>query len=234
MPRIPDADDAFIAFARLHADLWSGQGTAPTIGLSPEQITETLAATAAAEAADVAAQQARSASKAATAAKRQAIATLEGVFAADVATIDAHALATKDPGVYTRAQIDAPKTPSERPAPPAPTDLRATVQSNGSVVLSFKATTGGGATYLVQRLTTSIQGVESPYEFVGFASDDKRYIDTAVPEGVRSIGYRVAARISTGLQSPWSVTRTVPFGSQNNGPIGRIAPMTPEDHKAAG
>lgn len=235
MPRIPDTDEAFIDFARLHADLWAGgQGGPPDIGLDPSQLVETESATAAAEAADIAAQNARSASKAATAAKRQAIKNLQDVIAADVATIDAYALSTKDPGVYSLAQIDAPKTPSERQAPPAPTDLRATVQSDGSVVMSFKVAAGGGATYLVQRRTEPLEGTPSAYEFVGFASDDKRYIDNAVPEGIRSVGYRVAARISTGLQSEWSVTRTVPFGSQNNGPIGSIAPVTGEDQKAAG
>ena len=242
MPRIPDTDEAFIDFARLHIDLWiGGQAGGPDIGLTEAQLTETESATAAAEAASLLAKQARSASKAATAAKRQAIAALEDVFAADVATIDAYAMSTKDPSVYQRAQIDAPKDPSERSAPPVPTDLMTTVDTDGSIELSFKVSAGGGASYLVQRRTTSIEGVESPYQFVGMADENKRFVDTAVPDGVRSVGYRVAARISTGLQSDWSPTFTLPFGSQGGtsaaaakDKAGSIEPVKAADQKGAG
>lgn len=234
MPRIPDTDEAFINFSRDHIDIWSGGQTPPDTGLSSAQLAATEAATAAAEAADLAARQARTLAKTRTAAKREAIRNLRAVIGGDMDTIDAYAKATGDPGVYQRAQIPAPKSPSERDAPPVPTDLRTTVDTDGSVELTFKVAAGGGASYLIQRRTTSIEGLESPYQFIGFADDEKRFVDNAVPDGVRSVGYRVAARISTGQQSGWSVTRTIPFGSQANGPVGSIEPVKAEDQKGAG
>lgn len=232
--RIPTDDPSFIAWARTHSDIWNGGQAPPVIGLDPSELASFEEKTVAAESAYAAMQAARQASLDATSLKDTLFAELRAEASADLARIDAYATTTGGPGVYPLAGIPAPKTPAERTAPPAPTDLKATVETDGSVELSFKATTGGGATYLVQRRTTSIEGVESPYVFLGFADDDKKLTDTAVPEGVRSVGYRVAARLSTGPQSAWSVTRTVPFGSQGNGPIGSIAPVNPEDQQAAG
>ena len=232
--RIPNDDASFIAWARTHADIWAGGQTPPAIGLSPAEVAAFAAKTAAAEAAYSAMLAARQASLDATALKDTRFADLRAEASADLSRIDAFATTTGNPGVYPLAGIPAPKTPSARTAPPAPTDLRTIVGTDGSVTLTFKATTGGGATYLVQRRTTSIEGLESPYAFMGFAGDDKKFVDNAVPEGVRSVGYRVAARLSSGPQSGWSVTRTIPFGSQDNSPVGRIEPVNPEDQMAAG
>ncbi|MFI4916860.1 MAG: hypothetical protein ACIAS6_10195 [Phycisphaerales bacterium JB060] len=233
--RIPNTDEGLINFSRDHIDVWSGgQGTPPDTGLSSAQLAATESATAAAEAADLAARQARTLARTRTAARREAIRNLRAVIGGDVDTIDAYAKATGDPGVYERAQIPAPKTPSEREAPPAPTDLRTTVDTDGSVTLTFKVAAGGGASYLVQRRTEPLEGSPTPYVFIGFADDEKKFVDSAVPDGVRAVGYRVAARISTGLQSGWSVTRTIPFGSQANNPAGSIEPQKAEDQKSAG
>lgn len=232
--RIPTADPAFIAWARTHADIWIGGQTPPVIGLDPGELASFEQKTAAAEAAYQAMQAARQASFDATALKNTTFAALRAEASADLARIDAFASTVGGPGVYPLAGIPAPKTPTARTAPDAPTDLRATVGTDGSVAMSFKATTGGGATYLVQRQTTSIEGVTSPYAFLGFADDEKRFIDNAVPEGVKSVGYRVAARLSSGPQSAWSITRTVPFGSQNNSPVGSIRPVRMGEQKNAG
>ncbi len=232
--RIPTDDATFIAWARTHANIWNGQGVPPVIGLDTAELVSFEEKTAAAEAAYLAMQTARQASLDATALKDTTFAALRAEASADLSRIDAFASTEGGPGVYPLAGIPAPKTPSERTAPGAPTDLRTTVDTDGSVALTFKATTGGGATYLVQRQTTSIDGLTSAYEFLGFADADKTFTDNAVPEGVRSVGYRVAARLSSGPQSSWSVTRTVPFGSQNNSPVGSIRPVTKEEQKDAG
>lgn len=232
--RIPKDDPGFIAWARTHSDIWNGGQTPPVIGLDPSELASFEEKTVAAEAAYAAMQTARQASLDATALKNTLFAELRAEASADLSRIDAFASTVGGPGVYPLAGIPAPKTPAARTAPDAPTDLRTSVGTDGSVDLTFKATTGGGATYLVQRQTTSIEGVTSAYEFLGFADDEKRFTDNAVPDAIKSVGYRVAARISTGPQSPWSVTRTIPFGSQNNGPVGSIRPVTKEEEKDAG
>ncbi|MFI4914968.1 MAG: hypothetical protein ACIAS6_00500 [Phycisphaerales bacterium JB060] len=218
MARAPKPEAAFIKWSRLHADLWTsgppGGGPPPDVGIDEAQLLATLAACAKAEAAYTAMRRARSAAKAATHAKDTALAELRAAMGADVSIIDAHAKATKDPGVWERAQIPAPRDAAERTAPPAPTDLRASVDTDGSIDLTFKVASGGGALYLVQRVTTPLEGPSSPYEIVGFAGDDKAFTDDAVPEGLKSVGYRVAVRLTTGPLSDWSVTCEVPFGSQ--------------------
>ena len=233
--RIPRTDATFIAWARQRANQWAGgQGGPPEIGLDPSEIAAFEAKTAAAEAAYQQMLDMRSAARDATSAKDVAFADLRLEASSDLARIDAYATTTNDPGVYPLAGIPEPKTPSERGAPGAPTDLRSTVGTDGSIELTFKVATGGGATYLVQRRITAIDGVVGQYEFIGFADENKTFTDTAVPTGIQSVGYRVAARLSSGPQGGWSQTLTVPFGSQSFGPVGSIMPEDPEDAQQAG
>ena len=218
MGRIPIGDAALLAWARTHADRWSpAHGQPPMIGLDNAQRARFRDKADAAEAAYAAMQAARQRALDATAAKDAAFAILRREASADLARIDAHAATTGDDTTYARAGVRAPKTPGQRPAPPEPTDLRTRIDTDGSIRLSFKVTTGGGASYLVQRTTTGPDGVQTPYEFLGFAEKNKTYIDRAVPIGLKSVGYRVAARLNTGAVSPWSVTAVVPFGSQSGG-----------------
>lgn len=239
MPRIPDTDEAFIDFARLHIDLWTGgQSGGPDIGLTEAQLTETESATAAAESAALLARQARSASKAATAAKRQAIKALEGVFAADVATIDAYAMSTKDPSVYQRAQIDAPKDPSEREAPPTPVFGPVVQNSGGVIAAGFKVTAGGGAQYTLQRRDTALDGSITEWRAVATLTE-KAFEDPTIPLGLRKVEYRVRAQISTGAASPWSNEVGFNFGSMGSqaGPqatAGSIVSVSAKDQKSAG
>ncbi|MCW5756505.1 MAG: hypothetical protein KIT54_04635 [Phycisphaeraceae bacterium] len=239
MPRAPKPEAAFIQWSRHRADVWSGgQGQPPHIGLDEQQRLEALAASAQAQAAYKAMLAARSAAKAATVAKNNAVARLRKVMGAGVATIDAFALASGDPSVWVKAQVPEPKDASARTAPPRPTDLRATIASDGSVRLTFKVASGGGALYLVQRVTTPLSGRRDPYEFIGFAGEDKTFTDNAVPEGLKSVGYRVAVRLSTGLMSDWSVTCEVPFGSQKAVFVGKeagsVVPVKGAAQKATG
>lgn len=251
MGRIPNGDAALLAWARTHADRWSpAQGQPPMIGLDNAQRARFGEKTDAAEAAHSAMLAARQRALDATAAKDAAFAILRREASADLARIDAHAATTGDEATYARAGVRAPKTPGQRPAPPEPTDLRTRINTDGSIRLSFKVATGGGASYLVQRTTTGPDGVASAYIILGFAEKNKTYIDRAVPTGLKSVGYRVAARLNTGAVSPWSVTAVVPFGSQRGAaargagagksagqrksPVGGIRPVETDARKDAG
>ncbi|MFI4917445.1 MAG: hypothetical protein ACIAS6_13185 [Phycisphaerales bacterium JB060] len=235
MPRFPKNEAAFITYAKQRiADWKGGQAGPPDTGLSAQQLTDTENAVNEAESAYNAMLAARNSARTATGTKNDKLEALRAIFGADVDTIDAYAKATNNPGVYTLAGIPKPKDASEREAPPAPTNLRAVVDTDGSVDLTFKVAAGGGATYLVQRVLTPIGGAPGPYEFMGFANDDKTFTDNAVPEGIKSVGYRVSARLATGPQSSWSQTLIIPFGSQSNNPAGSIAPTEAKDQKDAG
>ncbi|MEQ9095591.1 MAG: hypothetical protein RIE32_04945 [Phycisphaerales bacterium] len=235
MPRFPNAEAAFITYAKQRIAEWKGgQAGPPDTGLSAQQLIDTENAVLEAESAYNAMLAARNSARTATGTKNAKLEALRAIFGGDIDTIDAYAKATNNPGVYALAGIPAPKDPSVRDAPPAPTDLRAVVDTDGSVDLSFKVAAGGGATYLVQRILTPLDGAPGPYEFMGFAKDDKTFTDNAVPEGIKSVGYRVAARLATGPQSSWSQTLIIPFGSQANNPAGSIAPTEAKDQKSAG
>ncbi|MEQ8315912.1 MAG: hypothetical protein RIE77_08550 [Phycisphaerales bacterium] len=215
MARVPDTDAAFLDFAREHIDVWSGgEEPPPVIGLSSQQLLDTESATAAAEAADQAAREARNASKAATVAKRNAFAALEAIIGADIDTIDAFAKATQDPDVYALAQIDPPKEPSERPAPPKPTDLALTSFPDGSLRLSFKVS-AAGAVFEVQRSTTDLVGQDSPWTTIA-VTGEKMYTDPAVPGGLRSIQYRVRGILGNNNAGEWSTPEPLSFGSQGS------------------
>lgn len=238
--RYPRTDAAMLNWAAHHATVWEGgQGGPPDIGLSAQQLVDFRNSVDSAESA-YSNQIAKAAeSLAATEDKQTAFEDLLGQIGSTMATIDAYFKTTRDPGVYSRAQVPTPKDPSERPAPPQPTNLVATLRLDGTIEVAFKAATGGGAQYLVQRQTTSVDGVTGDYVFLGFADDDKKFVDTAVPEGLKSVGYRVSARLSTGLSSDWSPTYTLPFGGSQGesgqaATAGSIAPVSGEDQQAAG
>ena len=241
MPRVPDTDAEFLTFARERADIWAGgQSGPPIIGLSAQQISDTEAATAAAEAADAEARNLRNLSKAATIAKRAAFANLEQVIGADIDTIDAYAKATKDPLVYQKAQIDPPKEPSERPAPPQPTVDLPVMLTNGRIRVDFTVAAGGGAQYQIQRRDTPLGGQAGSWVNLNTVAE-KFYVDEAVPTGLLKVEYQVRAQISSGAASDWSLPAPFDFGSQGSaggpqatGRAGSILPVKGEDQKGAG
>lgn len=238
MPRTPIAEQAYIAFARQHYTVWSGDGgQAPAIGLSSLQLQETSDATDAAEAAYAAALAARDASKAATEAKDIALEALRQVIGADIDTIDAFAKATQDPGVYVLAQIPAPKDPSSREAPPAPTFGELLQTGSGFICGTFTVASGGGAQYQLQRRDTPLGGTTGAWTVVGVLGD-KTFEDQGVPMGLTKVEYRVRAQLSTGVASPWSNEVGFNFGSQGSplSPItaGSIVPVTTGEHRIAG
>ncbi|MFI4916489.1 MAG: hypothetical protein ACIAS6_08295 [Phycisphaerales bacterium JB060] len=238
MRRTPIAEQAYIAFARQHYTIWSGGGAQPpVIGLSTLQLQETSDAVDLAEAAYTAALAARDASKAATEAKDNALAALKAVIGADIDTIDAFAKATKDPNVWVLAQIPAPKDPSERDAPPAPTFGEVVQTGAGFIRGTFTVASGGGAQYQLQRRDTTLANTTGPWTVVGVLTD-KAFEDQGVPVGLSQVEYRVSAQLSTGAVSPWSNAVSFSFGSQGSPETqitaGSIVPVKAEDQKSAG
>lgn len=238
MSRTPTTEQAYIAFARQHLTVWEGNGgQPPAIGLSSQQLLDTSAATDAAEAAYAAALAARDASKAATEAKDNALEALRQVIGADIDTIDAFAKATQDPDVWVLAQIPAPKDPSSREAPPAPSFGELLQTGSGFIRGTFTVASGGGAQYQLQRRDTALGGTAGPWTVVGVLAD-KTFEDQGVPVGLLKVEYRVRAQLSTGMASPWSNEVGFNFGSQGS-PLspftaGSIVPVTAGEHRAAG
>lgn len=241
--RIPPKEADRVAWAREHATLWAGgQGGPPNIGVTAQQVANFDTAVTDTEAKRAAKRAAATAAKAATEAKDDSLEEMNRQISALVATIDAHALATQDPGVYQRAGLTPPKDPSERSAPPQPI-VKTPVQLSGGIVrVEFTVTTGGGAQYLVQRADTRLDNTTTNWFPVGTVTE-KFFRDEAIPFGLRQVQYRVAAQISSGPVSEWSEPATFSFGTQGSqagpmakapGTLGSIEPVKPEDQKGAG
>ncbi|MEO1007262.1 MAG: hypothetical protein AAFX79_01715 [Planctomycetota bacterium] len=131
-------------------------------------------------------------------------------------TIEAYAKTTGDEGVYARANIAPPKPAAPRTDPVQPGDLSTRLLTDGSIELKFKAATGGGATFTVERQTIAGDGTISGFAYAGQA-DDKTFVDNAIPAGLSTINYRVRTRLTNGEVSEWSQPAAVRFGSTGSG-----------------
>ncbi len=223
--RYPSRQAELIDWARTHADVWTGgQGGVPDIGVSQQMADNFDAAVTDLEAKLAAQGAAVSAARAATEGKDVSLEEMVRQLGSIITTIDGYARNTDDPGVWVRAQIPAPKSGGERPAPPTPLVLPTQITTDGSVVFSFEVTSGGSALYEVQRQVLALDGSEGPWTIVAIIGD-KRYTDPSVPVGVRAVDYRVRVRISNGQASPFSTSARANFGSAGSqgGPMAKVA-----------
>lgn len=184
------------------------------IGLSETSVGAFIEKSESARAAFMEAERARDAYEAALLRKRLVIAELRQGFGASTATIDAFAKATKDPAVYTTAQLSAPETPGRRPKPIAPRIMGVTPLHYGPIELRYTPR-GERVFYEIERQITPLDGGPGDWEFVA-STGHRRWRDRRVPAGVRQVSYRVRARRTTGRTSPWSGAMGVIFGCDAN------------------
>lgn len=223
--RYPTRQAELVDWSRTHATLWKGGQTGvPDIGVSQLMADNFDLAVSDVEAKLAAQGAALSAARAATEAKDAALDEMLRQLGSIMTTIDGYGRNTDDPGVWVRAQIPAPKSGGERPAPPMPLVLPTQITTDGSVVFSFEVTSGGAALYEVQRQVLGLDGSEGPWTIVAIIGD-KRYTDPSVPVGVRAVDYRVRVRISNGQASDFSTSARANFGSAGSqgGPLARVA-----------
>lgn len=238
MPRFPKSEQAFITYANDRSDQWNGgQSGPPDIGLSATQLADTTLAVSEAQAAYSDMLVAHGAARDATQLKNVKLEALRTIFGADVDTIDAYAKATGDATIYALAGIPAPKDPSERTAPPAPTFGEVVQTGAGFIRGTFTVATGGGAQYQLQRRDTTLGSATGAWTVVGVLAE-KTFEDQGVPVGLLKVEYRVRAQLSTGVASPWSNEVGFNFGSQGSPEsaitAGSIVPVKAEDMKSAG
>ncbi|MEO1278421.1 MAG: hypothetical protein AAFV77_05660 [Planctomycetota bacterium] len=214
----PRDDQSFIAWARQRADTWTGgQSGTPDIGITDAQAAAYDLLVSAGESALSSQTAAQAAAKASTVDKKNAFEAIREELGALISTIEAYAKVTRDESVYARAQLDPPKEPGERPAPETPVITSADLGTGGSVLVRFAVTTGGAAVFDVQRQVTPVGGEPTGWTTVASVTD-KTFTDGAVPFGVRSVAYRVRARLTNGASSTWSNPSTVPLGSPQEEP----------------
>lgn len=208
MARYPRPQDKLARWALQRAQDWQ---QATNIGLSEEQVAQLL--TRAQEFALALREHAAAvaAARAALSHKNRQRARLRRLLTGLIGAIDAHASLTGDPGVYTRAMLDAPKAPATRPAPAVPTLAAMGLDTAGQVLLVVEATTGGSAVFEFERQAVGLDGRCGPWAFIA-ATASKRFVDADAPRGVAAASYRVRTRLTNGKTSEWTLPQSVPYG----------------------
>jgi hypothetical protein len=186
---------------------------AVAIGVTTTEVTDLGTKAAAARAAYDAQQAARQAAKAATEAFENAVVVMGVAGAALLKKIRAKAEQTGNPNVYTMAQIPAPPTPSAKPAPGKPTDLKVELDGNGALVLKFKCPNPAGASGTMYQIWRAV-GAGTDFAYLG-GTGQRKYVDTSVPAGATRLTYQIQAVRSTAV-GMWA-TFVVNFGTNAGG-----------------
>ena len=224
MSVLPDTTIGQIQFCEAHNAVWAIAPAA--IGLTAAQVTALTTATGTARKSFNDAQIARQASKAATTKLRTDAAVMRSQVADLVRQIKAFAELQAVPGtVYSAAQIPPPAAPVPAPAPGKPADFAVTLESDGSVTLSWTATDSAaslGAFFTVSRKLPGQAGGA----FVGIGgapgstAESRRcsFTDSTVPASAASAGaqYIVQGFRGTRAGEP-SDAITVQFGADGAG-----------------
>lgn len=110
---------------------------------------------------------------------------------------------TAGDGVYELAEIPPPATPSPSPAPGTPEKFAATLNANGSLMITWKcASPGGNVTYQIYRRATPT----GEFAFLG-STGVKDFLDTTIPAGSSQVTYQVRAirSMKAGLWAQYNV-----------------------------
>ncbi|MEQ8317734.1 MAG: hypothetical protein RIE77_02415 [Phycisphaerales bacterium] len=136
------------------------------------------------------------------------------------------------PAVFARGSTGQhpPAQPEPRSEAAQPEDVRTRVRTDGTIEVAFTVTSGGGATYDVQRQAVLLTGEVGPWTSLATIGK-KEFIDPAVPVGLRQVLYRVRTTLSNGVASEWSEPSVTNFGNDGSAG-GPLAAATPESDAA--
>lgn len=196
-----------LGWVESHLGIWQNMADPSNIGLTAEQIAELATFASAARAAYEETVTIRTASKLATQTWQDSASAMMTDAGSLISAIKGYARAVGGTSVYELAQVEAPEPPSEKPAPPTPTDVKAQVVSDGSVMVTWKNREAEGAVYpLYRRLNGA-----GTFELIDTVSGEKEYRDNNIAPGTTQASYRVVA-LRNGRASLPSNEITVRFG----------------------
>ncbi len=138
--------------------------------------------------------------------------------AADIIrTVKAFAQSSADPDtVYNLALIPAPAKPTPAAPPGTPGDIRAVLNTDGSITLRWKATNPKGTSGTIYNVRRKVEG-ESVFTFIG-ATGTRSFIDGSLPAGPANAVYTIQGQRSTVVGQP-SSPFTVLFGGSGPGMV---------------
>jgi hypothetical protein len=219
---MPRDNAQMVTFGNMHIDPWNVNMVA--IGVASADYMDFKSAASDAQAALTAAETARINSKAATDAYYSAVAKLRAKAAICVRSIQAKAKATGDTNIYALAQISPPDPRSHTGQPPAqPTTLRATLNPDGSITLTWKCSNPRGVSrvvYFVQRKLDT----ETEFTLVDTVGE-KMFTDKNLPFGTQQAVYMITGKAGS-LTGPVSEAFTVMFGTGGGGALTIVGTST--------
>jgi hypothetical protein len=203
MPIVPKKNDLMIQFYSDRQAGWLTNQTA--IGLTSGQNTTLDARISTANDAAAAQAAAKIAAKNATVTYHEAANDLRSFGAELIAAIKAKALSVGGDSVYTLASIPPPATPTPRPAPGQPTEIKAVLTPLGEVEMTWKCVNspGGGTIYNVFRYAGGGTPTPADWTYVG-GTGEREITDATPPAGAALIMYKIQAVRST-VVGPWAV-----------------------------
>lgn len=215
---IPTPKVEQLQWCESHWPTWNDAPT--TIGLTTVQTGLFKTKTEAARAAYDAAQNAKQAYRAAVTAQNSALSEAT-TYAQDlIRVIKGFAELTSNPNnVYSLAQIPPPATPVPAQAPGKPTNFAVSLQSDGSISLSWDATDSSASSGAFFNITRKLPGQTAFTQLGGTSgstSESRRmtFTDTSIPTSAAGAGaqYIVTGQRGTRIGEP-SDAITVQFGT---------------------
>ena len=161
------------------------------------------------------AEQARAASQGATSMLHADAQVLRNAAADIVRTVRTFAKNTDNPGVYGLADVAPPQPRSASALPPGqPSDIRANVNSDGSLTLTWKSNNPSGVSNVVYKVQRAFNGSNN-YTLLDTVGE-RTFADMTIPFGTTSVSYIITGK--RGSQTgPMSNTFTAQFGSVSGG-----------------
>lgn len=186
MGLLPHTKIGKIQFFQAKVAPWTANATA--IGTTSAEVTAMAAKVTAAEAAMADHIAAQDAARTATQVLDDAIDGLVVSGMAIVKQVRAKA-ATAGPGVYNLAALPAPATPSTLGPPGTPTNVKATLNPDGSVSLAFDCANPAGSQGTIYHVYRQLEAT-GDFTFVG-GSGSRKFTDTTIPSGLTQVVYRI-------------------------------------------
>jgi hypothetical protein len=139
-------------------------------------------------------EEAQAAARSATARYNSAVAAVDEAGATAIMKIRTQAESTDNPHIYSLARIPAIAKRSPVAEPGTPYSLKVELDSNGSLILTWKCKNPKGSTGTTYRLNRSID--DGPFVYLGI-SGEKEFADNKIPAGAKNILYEIRAMRST-------------------------------------
>ena len=208
---VPSKPILKVQFYEDHLATFTENSTA--VGLTTTECTELGTKASAARSAYDEQQVAIQAAKAATELFHNTVNALGTFGAGLIKKVRAKAELTGDLNVYVLAQIPAPATPSPRPAPGKPANLKVSLDDNGALGLGWTCPNPAGTSGTIYQVYRAV-GASEDFAYLGGVGT-KKFTDDTVPAGATRLTYRIQAARSTAV-GPWA-TFVVSFGTSEAG-----------------